>query len=201
MDSHDISHLVLGPKRQSIDLNVSHWIKYSFPDDAGTVAIKVPPDFRTFSSNTLPAQSYNAQSQRMLLNAQYDYRSRSIEDLAELDIRASYIRLSQPVLTDHLDVDALNRALRVTAGRPPPAEDDPKPEVEAAAGREWMHINGTVSKFVETTCEAYGTLINPKTVFMLSACYSGQMRLNQDWLESRRQLLLQVRDQTTVTPS
>jgi hypothetical protein len=200
MDSHDVSHLVLGPKRQSIDLDVSHWIKYSFPDDAGTVAIKLPPDFRTFSSNTLPAQSYNAHSQRMLLDAQYDYRSRSIEDLAELDIRASYIRLSQPVLMDHLDVDVLNRALRVTTGRFPPDEDDPKPRLEVAAGTEWMHIDGTVSKFVETTCESYDTLINSKTVFILSACYSGQMRLKQDWIESRRQLLSQVRDQVIVTP-
>jgi hypothetical protein len=200
MDSHDISHLVLGPKRQSIDLDVSHWIKYSFPDDAGTVAIKVPPDFRTFSSNSLPAQAYNARSQRMLLHAEYDYRSRSIEDLAELDIRASYIRFSKPVSTDHLDVDALNRAVRETTGRPPPEEDEPKPGLEAGAGIEWMHSDGTASKFLETTCESYGTLVNPMTVFMLSACYSGQMRLQQDWLDSRRQLLRQVRDQVIITP-
>lgn len=200
MDSHEVSRLVLGPKRQSIDLDVSHWIRYSFPDDAGTVAIKVPPYFRTFSSNTLPAQSYDARSQRMLLHAEYDYRSPSIEDLAELDIRASFIRLAKPSLTAHLDVDALNRAVREATGRSPPKEGDPQPGLETAAGADWMHIDGTASKFLETTCESYGTLVNPTTVFMLGACYSGQMRLKQDWLDARRQLVRQVRDQLIITP-
>jgi hypothetical protein len=200
MDSHDVSHLVLGPKRQTIDLDVGHWIRFSFPDEAGTVFIKIPPDFRTFGSTTLPAQSYDAQSRRTLLDAQYDYRSASIEDLAEFEIRMSYIRLAQPVPTDPLNIDALYGALREIEGGRPREEDDPKPAQDAVAGREWMHIDNTASKFIETTCESYGTLVNPQTLFMLNACYSEKMRLKPDWLESRRQVTRQVRDHAAVTP-
>lgn len=200
MDSHDISHVVLGPKRQSIDTNVDHWISYAFSESSATVTMKVPPAFRAFSSRTLPALTYNAHSQRMLLDAEYDYRSRSIEDLAELEIRVSFIRLTRPLPTDPLDVDALDRALRIAEGRPAAQGDEPKPGLAVAAGLEWIHLDGTVSKFAETACETYGTLTDPTTLFLLSACYSGKMRLKPDWLESRRQLLRDIRDRVVVTP-
>jgi hypothetical protein len=199
MDSHDMSHLALGAKRQPIDLDVNHWVRFSFAYDAGSVAIKIPPAFRTFSESTLPARAYGAHSQRLLFDAQYDYRSRSIEDLAELDIRASYIRLSQPVPTEGWNVEDLDRALRMATGQELADAADPKPAVERVAGRHWMHIDQTMSQFAETTCESYVTLLNPNTTFMLGACYSPQIRRNAGWLESRRQLLRQILDQVGVT--
>src|SRR5450432_576480 len=88
-DSHELTDWVAGSKRQSIDVNIDHWQSYAFTDDAGTVTIKVPPEFRTFSNRHLPRPEYDRYSGRELLEAQYDYRSKSIEELNQFTIYAS----------------------------------------------------------------------------------------------------------------
>jgi len=94
-DSHELTGCVAGPKRQSIDTNIDHWQGYAFTDEAGTVTIKVPPEFRSFSNRQLPKPDYDRYSGRELLDAQYDYRSKSIEDLNQFTIGASFAHLPE----------------------------------------------------------------------------------------------------------
>jgi hypothetical protein len=193
-----LSGCMLGSKRQSIDADLTHWIPYAFSDDAGSIGMKVPPGFRTLRANRLPQPSYDDRSRRLLLDAQYDFRASSSDDLAELQIDASLFRLSTPLSTGHLDADALNRALRSAQGRPEPEDDDPKPGLDVVNGREWIHIDGTSGKFAGNTFESYGTLVDGSTVFFVSAYYSAAIRLNQSWFESRREMLQSIRDQAVV---
>jgi hypothetical protein len=190
--------VLLASKRHSIDTETAHWISYAFSDDAGTIGLRMPPGFRTLRTNQLPQPSYDDRSQRLLLDAQYDFRSGSIDDLAELQIHVSLFRLVTPLSTNHLDVDDLNRALRAAQHRPMPDDDDPKPGLDVVKGREWIHIDGTVSKFADNTFESYGTLIDSSTVIFVSAYYSAAIRLNSSWFESRRELLRSIRDQVVV---
>ena len=118
--------------------------------------------------------------------------------MAELQIDASLLRLATPLSTSHLDVDALNRALRSAERRPMPVDDDPKTGLEVVKGREWIHIDGTGGKTAGNNFESYGTLIDGSTVFFVSASYSAAIRLNQSWFDSRRELLRAVRDQAVV---
>jgi hypothetical protein len=189
---------VLLSKRQSIDADTAHWIPYAFSDDAGSIGLKMPPGFRTLRANRLPQPSYDDRSQRLLLDAQYDFRARSIDDLAELQIHVSLCRLATPLSPGHLDVDALNRALRAAQHRSTREDGDPKPGLDVVKGREWIHIDGTAGKFADNTVESYGTMIDGSTVVFVSAHYSAAIRQNQPWLESRRELLQSIRDQLVV---
>jgi hypothetical protein len=189
---------VLVSKRQSIDADTAHWIPYAFSDDAGSIGLKMPPGFRTLRSNRLPQPSYNDRSQRLLLDAQYDFGSKSSDDPAELQIHASLFRPATPLSISHLDVDALNRALRSAEHRSMPDDDDAKPGLDVVNGREWIHIDGTTGKFAGNSFDSYGTLIDGSTVIFVSAYYSAAIRLNQSWFESRRELLRAIRDQVVV---
>jgi hypothetical protein len=192
------SGCVLGSKRQSIDADTAHWIPYAFSDDAGSIGLKMPPGFRTLRANRLPQPSYNDRSQRLLLDAQYDFRSGAADDLAELQIEVSLFRPAKPLSVSPLDIDTLNRALRFAERRPIQDEGDPKPGLDTVKGREWIHVDGTTGKFAANTFECYGTMIDGSTVIFVSAYYSAAIRRNQSWFESRRELLRAIRDQVIV---
>jgi hypothetical protein len=197
-DSHGLRQVLLGSKRQSIDTDKAHWIPYAFSDDAATICLKMPPGFRILRANRLPQPSYDDRSQRLLLDAQYDFRSRSIEDLSELQVHVSLFRLASPLSTSHLDIDALNAALRAATYAPSPEADVPQPDQDVVNGREWIHIDRTAGKSSDYAFESYGTLIDGSTVILVSAYYSAAIRLNQSWFESRRELLRSVRDQVVL---
>jgi hypothetical protein len=197
-DSHEVRTWVLPPKRQSIDIDSNHWVPYAFSEGNITVTLKVPPDFRTFHVVVLPELDFDKYSQRRLLMAQYDYRSTSIEELAQFEIRASFVRLAAPLSTTDVSADALNRALRVAQRRPPRNDDDPIPALIAANNRQWIHLDWTNSKFGGLSGESYGTLIDPNTVFFVSATYLDGIRKDPAWFESRRALLQSIRDGVAV---
>src|ERR1700730_14416335 len=80
-DSHEVRQWVLPAKQQSIDLDANHWVPFAFSEGPVTVALKIPPDFRSFHVVTLRETAFDQYSQRRLLDVEYDYRSRSIEEI------------------------------------------------------------------------------------------------------------------------
>ena len=199
-DSNEMRTWVLPPKQQSIDLDRNHWIPYSFAEGAITVTVKMPPDSRSFSAITLPQVAFDKYSQRRLLDVEYDYRSKSIREMAEFELRASFVQLATPLSKREVNADALNRALRVAWRRPPPNDEDPTPDLVTANGRQWIHLDGTMSSLTGRVSESYGTLIDPKTVFFVTASYWENIRNVPAWFESRRALLQSIRDDVTLNP-
>lgn len=190
VSSHDLSGWVLGPKRQSIDTDVAHWERFSFSEGVATITIKVPPRFRSFEQSKLPEADFDSHSVRRLLSVQYDYRSQSIEELSQFEVRAVLLRLDSPQSAGKLDSDAWDRAIRTTAGRKPRFDDDPPPPVERIQGRAWMHTDSTGSAICGPEGEAYATRISPDRVLFINALYLGELRSNAEWLAIRRRLLL-----------
>jgi hypothetical protein len=197
-DSHEVRQWVLPAKHQSIDVDINHWVPFAFSEGPITVTLKIPPDFRSFQVVKLPQATFDQVSQRHLLDVEYDYRSKSIEELAEFEVQAWFIRLATPLSTKEINADALNRALRVAGHRRPPKEDDPAPELVTANGRQWLHLDNTDSHFGGLVGESYGTLIDPKTAFFVIASYWENIRKDPAWFESRRALLRSIRDNVAV---
>jgi hypothetical protein len=196
-DSHEVRNWVLPAKHQSIDTNIDHWVPFAFSEGANTVTVKVPPDSRSFDVTTLPQVAFDQHSQRRLLDVEYDYRSKSIEEMAEFELQASFVRLEAPLSATDLDVDTLYRALRIAWRRPLP-NDYPKPELLMSNGRQWIHLDSTDSHFSGRVGESYGTLIDPQTVFFVTGSYWENIRKDSAWFESRRALLRSVRDSVAV---
>ena len=131
------------------------------------------------------------------MDVEYDYRSKSIEELAEFELEASFTRLTAPLGTD-VDADTLNRALRVAWHRTPLKGDEPVPELITANGRRWIHYDGTDSHFGGSVFESYGTLIDSQTVFFVFGSFWENIRKDSAWFGSRRALLRSVRDTVDV---
>jgi len=198
-DSHEVRQWVLPAKHQSIDTNVDHWIPFAFTEGNITLTLKIAPDSRSFRVVALPQMSFDKSARRRLLDVEYDYRSKSIEELAEFEIEASFSRLTAPLGTD-VDADTLDRALRVAWHRPPLKGDEPVPELITANGRKWIHYDGTDSHFGGSAFESYRTLIDPTTVLFVFGSYWKNIRKDPVWFESRRDLLRQVRDHVGIIP-
>ena len=186
-DSHEVRQWVLPAKHQSIDTNVDHWVPFAFTEANTTVTLKIPPDSRSFHVVTLPESAFKS-ARRRLLDVEYDYRSKSIEELAEFELEASFTRLTAPLGTD-VDADTLNRALHDAWHRPPLKGDEPVPELITINGRKWIHFDGTNSHFGGSAFESYGTLIDPQTVFFVFGSFWQNIRKDPAWFESRRALL------------
>jgi hypothetical protein len=198
-DSHELRQWLLPAKHQSIDVNTNHWVPFAFSEGPITVTLKIPPDSRSFHVVKLPQATFDLVSQRHLLDVEYDYRSKSIEELAEFEVQAWFIRLAAPLSTTEMDADAFNRALRVAGRRSPPKDDEPTPELVTANGRQWLHLDNTDSRFAGLVGESYGTLIDPKTAFFVIASYWENIRKDPTWFQSRRDLLRLIRDQIVIT--
>jgi hypothetical protein len=198
-DSHEVRTWVLPAKKQSIDTNPDRWIPFTFTESTATVTLKIPPDSRAFHVAELPQTIFDKRSRRRLLDVEYDYRSKSIEEMAEFELQAWFIRLATPMSATEVSADALNRAIRAAGRRPPPKDDEPIPEWVTANGRQWIHLDSTDSHFAGTAGESYGTLIDPTTVFFVIGSYWENIRKDPAWFHSRRDLLRQVRDNAVVT--
>jgi hypothetical protein len=196
-DSHEVRQWVLPAKHQAIDLNPDHWVPFAFSEGPITVTLKTPPDSRSFQVKSLPESAFDQHSQRRLFDVEYDYRSQSIEEMAEFKLQASFVRLAAPLSTTDLDADTLYRALRIAWRRPVP-KDDPATELVTANGRQWIHLDNTDSHFGGSVSESYGTLIDPKTVFFVAGFYWENIHKDPAWFESRRALLRSIRDNVAV---
>jgi len=198
-DSHEVRQWTLPAKHQSIDANVDNWIPFVFSEGLTTVTLKTPPDFRSFQK-TLPESGFDQHSQRRLLDVEYDYRSKSIEEMAEFELQASFVHLAAPLSLTDLDADTFYRALRIAWRRPPSKDDDPAAELVTANGRQWIHLDNTMSHFGGRAFESFGTLIDPKTVFFVTGSYWENIRKDPVWFESRRALLRTMRENVSVLP-
>jgi hypothetical protein len=197
-DSHEVRQWVLPAKHQSIDLDTTHWVPFAFSEGSITVTLKIPPDSRSFHVVALPQTTFDQVSQRHLLDVEYDYRSKSIEELAEFEVQAWFIRLAAPLSMTEMNADAFNRALRVAGRRAAPKDDEPTPELVTANARQWIHLDNADSHFGGLAGESYGTLIDPKTAFFVIGSYWENIRKDPAWFESRRALLRSVRDNVAV---
>jgi hypothetical protein len=196
-DDHEVRQWTLPANHQSIDANPEKGVAFAFSEGLITVTLKAPPDFRSLQKG-LPQSAFDQHSQRRLLEVEYDYRSESIETQAEFELQTSFVRLAAPLSTTDLDADTFYRALRIAWRRPLPKDDDPATELVTVNGRQWVHLDGTDSRFGGKASESYGTLIDPKTVFFVTGSYWENIRKNPAWLESRRALLRSIRDNVVV---
>jgi hypothetical protein len=196
-DSHEVHQWTPPANHQSIDANLDKWVPIAFSEALITVTLKAPPDFRSFQKG-LPQPTFDQHSQRRLFDVEYDYRSKSIEEIAEFELQAFFVRLAAPLSMTDLDADTLYRALRIAWRRSPANDDDPATKLETANGRRWIHLDGTDSHFGGKAFESYGTLIDPKTVFLVTGSYSENIRKDPAWFESRRTLLRSIRDNVAV---
>jgi hypothetical protein len=185
-------------KRQSIDPDVSHWGAYAFSEGSATATIKVPPGLRTFSRN-VPEMTYNSHSQRLLLDAQYDYGRPKSFELDEFEIIANFIKLTRP-LKINATPSELDSALTLVFGRPINADASPKPTFETIGKQAWIYYDNSTIETVGMTRETYGTMVNETTALLITGWYLETIRKDPAWFESRRALLRSVRDNIAVLP-
>jgi hypothetical protein len=177
-------------KPRAIDADLTHWSSYVFSANAVTVTLKVPPGFRIFKTNRLPEATYDQWSQRLLLDAQYDFGRSSSADLPGFEIKARFVRLAVPLSPAPLDATALYRALSAASGQQGRG-DDGRPTREQSGAREWMRVTSHGS-------DAFYTMLDSTTVFSVAGYYSADTQANPQWLESRRQLLRTVVDNVSI---
>ena len=189
-----LSSCVSLSKRQSIDLDVSHWPVYAFSEGSATATLKVPLSFRSFNSK-LPEASYSKQSQRLLLDAQYDLGPGL--ELSEFEIKANFIQLPQP-LDLKAGMNELDSALKVALGRPINADASPKPTFETIGKQGWIHYDNSTDVTYGMTRETYGSLVNETTALLITGWYLQTIRKDPAWFQSRRDLLRRVRDQVVI---
>jgi hypothetical protein len=189
------------PKPQPLTQDAVRWISYAFSEDAITVTAKVPPGFRMVKTNRLPEATYDQSSQRLLLDAQYDFGKQSRNDPAEFRIRARFVRLAAPVQQTPLNADVLYRALRTASGGTAGLRgDDPIPKREQGAAREWMHLDPHEgAELPGEVTENFYTMIDATSVFGIVGIYSANVQHDPKWFESRRQILRAVVDHVVVT--
>jgi hypothetical protein len=194
-----LSACVFLSKQQSIDLDVNHWDHYAISERTATVTVKIPPGFRTFKTS-LP-EPYNGRRHRLILEAQYDYGAKGSYDLAEFMIQANFIHLDHPIDAQSLDADSLDGALRSVFANPVNGAHSPPPTLEQVGGRKWLYYDNLADVTFGATHEIYCTLVDPQTVLFLSGWYVDKIRKDAKWLDSRRQILKDVRDHTSINPT
>ena len=191
-----LSSCIVSSKRQSIDLDVSHWQVFAFSEGSSTATLKVPPGFRSFNSK-LPEVAYGKRSQRLLLDAQYDFGSPTSLDLDEFEIKANFIELTRP-LELNANLSELDYALRVAIGRPINADTSPKPSFEILGKQRWIYYDNSADVTFGMTRETYGTLVNETTALLITGWYLQTIRKDPAWFQARRDLLRRVRDQVVI---
>jgi hypothetical protein len=192
VDSGELSGLMARAKRQSIDTDVAHWIRYAFTTGPHLVTIKIPPGFRQLKAqpNTLPDRDFDSRSEMYLLQKQYDYQSRGAFALAEFVILAHFTRLAEPLPTTGLEKSQLIRALNALLQKPMPTDRNPQPSIEIVGGREWIHFDFGYG-------ESFWTLLDSTTAFTVTASYRENIQKDAAWYGDRKKLLGDIRDAVT----
>lgn len=186
-------------KQQSIDFDVNHWDHYAISEGTATVGLKIPPGFRTFKTS-LP-EPYNGSHERLILEAQYDYGAKGSYELAEFMIQANFIHLDRPLDAQALDANSLDGALREVFAKPVNGAHSPPPTLEQVEVRKWLYYDNLADVTFGSTHEIYCTVIDAQTVLFLSGWYGDKIRKDAKWLDSRRQILKDVRDRTSINPT
>ena len=188
---------MLGSNQQAITADVGQWLTKEIRNDNIIVEIKIPLGYRTFKTS-LP-EPYNGRRHRLILEAQYDYGAKGSYDLAEFMIQASFIHLDQPIDAHAVDANGLDGALRLVFTAPISGVHSPPPTMEEVGGRKWLYYDNLADVTFGSTHEIYCALIDPQTVLFLSGWYGDKIGKDAKWLNSRRHILKDVRNNTTVT--
>jgi hypothetical protein len=179
-----------------IGTDVDQWSHYAFSDGSDTVAIKVPPHFRVFNSS-LPELTYK-RAQRLLLDAQYDFGTAGSPDTSEFEIRVHLVQLRAPVNSASLTAAELEGALNSAFGRPIQSTEGIQPIRESIHGRTWIHFDNTTDVTYGQTRETYATVVSATTTLLITAWYGPNIRKKSQWFDSRRRILRDVRDNTSI---
>jgi hypothetical protein len=180
-----------------MDTDVNQWTHYAFSEGTATVAIKVPAHLRA-SNSSLPELSYN-RAKRLLLDAQYDFGTGAYFYTSEFEIKADLVKLGAPLNNTSVTVDELDGALVSAFGRPIKGVESPKPIEQSTRGRIWIYYDNTTDVTYTQTRETYATVVNATTALLITAWYGPDIRKSPQWLDSRRWILRDVRDNTSIT--
>jgi hypothetical protein len=182
-----------------IDTDVNQWTHYAFSEGTATVAIKVPPHLRA-SNSSLPELTYK-RAQRLLLDAQYDFGTgaSSYTSASEFEIKVDLVKLGAPLNNTSVTADELDGALVSAFGHPIKGTESPKPIEQSTRGRKWIYYDNTTDVTYSQTRETYATVINATTALLITAWYGPDIRKSPPWFDSRRRVLRDVRDNTSIT--
>lgn len=191
--------LFAGSSRGALAANADRWINKEFGIDGAILQIQIPPGYRTFNMS-LPELEYDKNSERRLLDAQYDYGFQKYTGLAQFEIIANLLRLVRPVDTKSWSIAELDEALRLVFGRPINAAGSPRPTLEQVVGQQWIYYDNSTAKTYGVVRETFATLVDGNTALLISGWYLEDIQKDFAWFQSRRELLRKVRDHVVVTP-
>lgn len=180
-----------------IDTDVNQWTHYAFSEGTAAVAIKVPPHPRAFNPS-LPELTYK-HAQRLLLDAQYDFGTGASSYTSEFEIKVDLVQLGAPLNNTSVTADELDDALVSAFGHPIKGTESPRPIEESTRGRIWIYYDDTTDVTYSQTRETYATVINATTALLITAWYGPHIRKSPPWFDSRRRILRDVRDNTSIT--
>jgi hypothetical protein len=181
---------------QIIDTDVDRWPHYEFSDGSITVAIQVPPHFGVFN-RSLPEPTYT-RAQRLLLDPQYDFGAGAASYTSEFEIKVNLVQLSTPLNITRVTANELDSALASAVGHPIQSTGSTQPVEESIRGRAWVHYDNTAEVTYSQTRETYATVISSTTALLITGWYGPNIRKNPRWFDSRRRILRDVRDNTTI---
>ena len=198
-----VSLLILGltscasiSQPQMIGADIHRWIRYSFSEGTAIVTTRVPPGLRVRS--TLPELTYK-RAQRLLLDAQYDFGAGEFSYTSEFEIKVQFLKLAPPLDAATVGAKDMDRALTTTLGHPIKGPESPEPVEQSIDGRTWNYYDNSTDVTYTQTRDTYATAIDDTTILLITGWYGPNIRKNPGWLESRRGILRNVRDNTSIT--
>jgi hypothetical protein len=155
---------------QTIETDVSHWNPYVFSEGTATVTLKMPPGQRTLNSSP-----------------------------PELTYKRELVKLKAPLNDASSTTPELDAALTAALGHSISGDQSPHPIDESFRGRIWVHYDNTADVTYTQTRESYATKVDATTVLLITGWYGPNIRKNAQWFDSRKRVLKEARDNTSVT--
>jgi hypothetical protein len=182
---------------QTIETDVSHWNPYVFSEGTATVTLKMPPGQRTLNSS--PPELTYKRAQRLLLDAQYDFGAGKASYISQFEIKVELVKLKAPLNDASSTTPELDAALTAALGHSISGDQSPHPIDESFRGRIWVHYDNTADVTYTQTRESYATKVDATTVLLITGWYGPNIRKNAQWFDSRKRVLKEARDNTSVT--
>ena len=180
-------------KQEVLETDPLRWSSFAFDHGANVVTIKVPAGYREFNNqlNSWPQIKYDNRSERYLLQKQYDFGKSATFELPEFVINAHFTKLSEGLPTTNLTKQVLTNALNALPRHSMHADGHADSGIEIIDGREWIHYDYGAQ-------EMYSTLVDASTVLTVTGAYGKNIRKNESWLSSRKQVLQLIRARISI---
>jgi hypothetical protein len=192
----DKRHCLFGARQPNIDFDVSRWDTKRVSVEGGAVEIRAPRGNRVFN-NSLPEKTYKP-GQRLLVDLQYDFVS---ADTSEFEIEVHLVKLPEELNIATANSIDLDKALSETFGRSVKGDKSPSPAEQTVHMRKWIYYDNSADVTYGQSRESYGTLLDSRTVLLITGWYGPNLRKNPKWFASRRKLLNDVRDTANILRS